>query len=142
MPDLRNHPGDLRGGRTKYKNNGSRRILILHDHVPCENAEISQATLMANLASHFGSTDIAQVRHYRAGDILRYDALIYLVAGPRNPFPAAFRRDVNSGRRPVLWLKENVDDLGSRSGSFAATDGGGPTSRAARFQGALSGHHP
>ena len=118
MPDLRNHPWPTCAvGAPSTENIGSRRILILHDHDPRgENAEISQATLMANLASHFGSTDIAQVRHYRAGDILRYDALIYLGSRPEESLSRAFRRDVNSGKRPVLWLKENVDDLGSRSG--------------------------
>ena len=86
--------------------------MILHD----EDAEgdrggAIEATLMANLASHFGRTTVAEVRHYRADDMLRYDALIYLGSLYQQRLPEAFVRDVDSGRRPVLWLKENIDQL-------------------------------
>lgn len=119
MPDLRNKawPSCATGAPTG-DNIESRRILILHDHDPRgQNAEISQATLMGNLASHFGKVTIAQLRQYKAGDIARYDALIYVGTRDAEPLPRAFRRDVNAGKRPVLWLKENIDKLSSR-GTF------------------------
>ena len=43
--------------------------------------------------------------------MLDYDALIYLGSSYRERLSEAFRRDVDSGERPVLWLKENIDQL-------------------------------
>jgi uncharacterized protein YdaL len=120
MPDLRNKawPSCAVGAPTGDTIE-SRRILILHDHDPAgRNVEISQATLMGNIASHFGKTTIAQVRDYQAGDFLDFDALIYLGTRYSQSLPKAFRRDVNSGKRRVLWLKENIDKLSSRATFF------------------------
>jgi uncharacterized protein YdaL len=113
LPDLRRHVwSSCATGAPAAESIESRRILILHDQ-DADGAEggVIEATLMANLASHFGRTEVAEVRHYRASDMLRYDALIYLGSRYQEPLPAAFLRDVNSGRRPVLWLKENIDQL-------------------------------
>lgn len=89
-----------------------RRILVLRDHDgDGTGAPLIQATLMANLASHFGEVRINEVRRYRAGEMLQYDALIYLGSSYQERLSEAFRRDVDSGKRPVLWLKENIDQL-------------------------------
>jgi uncharacterized protein YdaL len=66
---------------------------------------------MANLTSHFGEVQINEVRNYRTGQMLHYDALIYLGSSHQERLPRAFRRDADSGKRPVLWLKENIDQL-------------------------------
>jgi uncharacterized protein YdaL len=89
-----------------------RRILLLHDQdLEGTGAALIQATLMENLASHFGRVRVIEVRNYRVGEILHYDAVIYIGSSYRERLSEAFRRDVDSGKRPVLWLKENIDQL-------------------------------
>ena len=113
LPDLRDHRwAGCAAGAPAAESVGRHRILILHDRGDKRaRGPAIQATLMANLASHFGEVRIAEARRYRSGEILRYDALIYLGSWYQERLPRAFLRDVNSGQRPVLWLKENVDQL-------------------------------
>ena len=121
MPNLRNHAWPrCATGAPVGDSIGDRRILLLHDHDPVGvNAELTQATLLANMASHFGTIDVGRVRDYRAGELLRYDALLYLGSRKEERLQRAFRADVNSGRRPVLWLRENIDQLASRTDFWA-----------------------
>ena len=117
LPNLRDHAWpSCATGAPAAESIERRRILILHDSgEKGAGHEVTQAALLANLASYFGRVQVDQVRHYRAGDILRYDALVYLGSSYREPLPGAFLRDVNSGKRPVLWLKENIDQLAAPS---------------------------
>jgi uncharacterized protein YdaL len=113
LPNLAEHPWPgCASGAPRAESVERRRILLLRD----QDAEGTggppiQAALMANLASHFGKVQIAEVRNYRSGEMLDYDALIYLGSSYREQLSEAFRRDVDSGERPVLWLKENIDQL-------------------------------
>ena len=113
LPNLTDHSwGSCASGAPLATTMGHRRILVLRDHDrEGTGTSLIQATLMANLASHFGDVRIEPVGGYRAGDMLDHDALIYLGSSYRERLPRAFRRDVNSGQRPVLWLKENIDEL-------------------------------
>ena len=43
--------------------------------------------------------------------MLPYDSLVYVGTGYGERLPRALLKDVNSGERPVLWLKQNIDQL-------------------------------
>ena len=113
LPNLVDHPWpDCASGAPRAESVERRRILLLRDQdVEGTGGPLIQATLMANLASHFAAVQTAEVRNYRSGEMMDYDALIYLGSSYREQLSAAFRRDVDSGKRPVLWLKENIDQL-------------------------------
>jgi uncharacterized protein YdaL len=72
-----------------------------------------------NLASHFGRWRAMPVRNYRAGDLSRVDAAIYVGSTYDEPLPEAFLDDVRSGRTPVLWAGGNVWQLANRDDRFA-----------------------
>jgi uncharacterized protein YdaL len=113
LPDLTEHKwADCAVGAPRAQSIERRRTLILHDrgHVGSD-AGAAYATLMANLASHFGPVEVARASSYRPGDMLSHDLLVYVGTGYGEKLPNALLRDVNSGDRPVLWLKQNIDQL-------------------------------
>ena len=54
--------------------------------------------------------------------MLSHDQLVYVGTGYGERLPNALLRDVNSGDRPVLWLKQNIDQL-AQQGTFYRTYG-------------------
>jgi uncharacterized protein YdaL len=113
LPELKHHAwANCAAGAPTAGSVGRRRVLVLYDSGGNgTDAGIVYATLMGNLASHFGSVRLAEARKYRAGEILRYDALVYVGSKYGQVLPVAFLNDVNAGVRPVLWLKENIYQL-------------------------------
>ena len=122
---------------------GRRRTLILHDRGNVgSDAGAAYATLMANLTSHFGPVKVARAASYRSGDMLPYDLLVYVGSGYGERLPAALLKDVNSGGRPVLWLKQNIDQLASeatfyRTYGWLWKDFDGPSRFKIRYKSAL-----
>ena len=73
-----------------------------------------RATMAANLAGHFGRVDAKPAVRYRRGEIERYTALVYVGSSFGERLPEALLVDVRSTARPVVWVGENVDQLGWR----------------------------
>lgn len=76
----------------------------------------------ANLATHFGRVDLGPVGDYTAGDLARYDALVYVGTNYAEDIPRALAADVRGGDTPVLWAGANVRDLAGTHGSDAAAE--------------------
>jgi uncharacterized protein YdaL len=100
-------PGIAYGALVVYDDSGDNAALAAVD-----------ATLAANLCSHFGPPNVEKVSAYRAGDANHYRALIYVGAEEGQSLNSAFLRDVLAGSRPVLWLGDNLDQLIDASGAF------------------------
>lgn len=113
LPDLKDHKWqNCAAGAPTAHSIGHRRTLILHDRGNVgSDAGIAYATLMANIASHFGPVKVARAGRYQSGEMLPYDLLIYVGTGDGERLPKALLNDVSSDRRPVLWLKQNIDQL-------------------------------
>jgi uncharacterized protein YdaL len=84
------------------------------------------ATMTANLVGHFGRWTAKPVARYRAGDIDKHTATIYIGSTYNEPLPRAFLDDVLAARRPVLWAGDNIGKLRRRAGDFAARYGWTP----------------
>lgn len=86
--------------------------LILYDGTG-PYAWLGQAygTMVANLASHFGSWTAKPIAQYAAGDVDRYTATIYIGSTYDEPVPAAFLTDVPKSTRPVVWVYDNIWEL-------------------------------
>lgn len=113
LPDLHGHQwSSCAAGAPKATAIGDRSILVLHDAGGrASDSGAAYATSMANLASHFGRTHVVEARRYRPGELLRYDVTVYVGSRYGEVLPPAFLRDVRAGRRPILWLKENIFQL-------------------------------
>jgi hypothetical protein len=122
LPDLKDHQWrDCAIGAPAAQSTGRRRTLILHDRGNVgSDAGAAYATLMANLSSHFGPVKVAEAGSYRPGEMLPYDLLIYVGSGYGETLPESLLKDVNSGKRPVLWLKQNIDQLASEGTFYRA----------------------
>jgi uncharacterized protein YdaL len=76
------------------------------------------ATLVANLASHFGTWTAKPVASYTAGEVNNYTATIYIGSTYDEPLPAAFLSDVKTTTRPVVWAYDNIWQLTSSTPTF------------------------
>jgi uncharacterized protein YdaL len=144
LPDLKDHKWpDCAVGAPAAQSIGRRRTLILHDHGNVgSDAGAAYATLMANLSSHFGPVKIARAASYRPGEMMPYDLLVYVGSGYGEKLPEALLKDVNSGKRPVLWLKQNIDQLAPQDTFYRAygwlwKDFDGPSRFKIRYQRAV-----
>jgi uncharacterized protein YdaL len=144
LPDLKDHKWpDCAVGAPAAQSIGRRRTLILHDRGNVgSDAGAAYATLMANLSSHFGPVKVARVASYRPGEMMPYDLLVYVGSGYGEKLPEALLKDVNSGKRPVLWLKQNIDQLAPEDTFYRAygwlwEDFDGPSMFKIRYQRAV-----
>jgi uncharacterized protein YdaL len=144
LPDLTDHKWpECTIGAPAAQSIGRRRTLILHDRGNVgSDAGAAYATLMANLASHFGPVEVARATSYRPGDMLPYDLLVYVGTGYGETLPKALLKDVSSGERPVLWLKQNIDQLAPeetfyRTYGWLWKDFDGPSSFEIKYRGAV-----
>ncbi len=92
------------------------RTLVLYDGTgpDASVAEVS-ATKLANLVSHFGAWTARPVASYHAGEMTQHDAVFYLGSATGQALPAAFLDDVLLGRRPVVWINGDIEQLRARS---------------------------
>jgi uncharacterized protein YdaL len=81
------------------------------------------AVQAGHLASRFGSWEARPVSEYRAGDLSRARATIYVGSTFDELLPEAFLDDVLAGERPVLWAADNVWQLAERDPAFLARFG-------------------
>jgi uncharacterized protein YdaL len=72
------------------------------------------ATMAANLAGHFGEVDAKSAVRYSRGELERYTALVYIGSSSGERLPSALLDDVRGTGRPVVWVAENIDQLGWR----------------------------
>jgi uncharacterized protein YdaL len=100
------------------------RTLVLYDETgPHGWLGELYAVAAGHLASRFGGWQAAPARGYRAGDLARFDAAIYVGSTHDEPLPDAFLDDVLAGATPVLWVHANVWQLQRRSPAFAVSYG-------------------
>jgi uncharacterized protein YdaL len=144
LPNLREHKWqNCAVGAPAAQSIGRRRTLILYDRGNVvSDAGAAYATLMANLSSHFGPVKVARAASYRPRDMLRYDLLVYLGTSYGEKLPKALLKDVNSSERPVLWLKQNIDQLAPeetfyRTYGWLWKDFEGPSTFKIRYKNAL-----
>ena len=84
------------------------------------------AIACVSLAGHFGATASKPVVNYVAGDIARYQALIYVGSTYDEPLPVAFLDDVLNATVPVIWMYDNIWQLANRSATFVTQYGYNP----------------
>jgi uncharacterized protein YdaL len=87
------------------------------------------ATMVANLAGHFGTVTAAPVSAYKAGQLNGYTATVYVGSTYDGGLPAAFSADVLAGTRPVVWLNDNIWTMANQVGvqQFITRYGWDPT---------------
>jgi uncharacterized protein YdaL len=81
------------------------------------------ATMVANLASHFGAWTAMPVVSYTPGTLQQYSACIYIGSTYGEPLPAPFLADVTAGLTKVIWIYDNIWQLTASNPQFAATYG-------------------
>jgi uncharacterized protein YdaL len=103
---------------------GTAKTLVLYD-VTGDYGWLGEvyATQTANLSSHFGSWTAAPVAGYKAGDLAKYTAVIYLGSTYDEALPAAFLDDVTATTKPVTWVYDNIWQLTAKDPAFAAKHG-------------------
>lgn len=88
------------------------RSLVLYDATgPDPQADELSATLLVNLASHFGGWTAHPVGTYRAGEMAGYDAVLYLGSPNGGQLPAAFLDDVTQDQHRVVWIDGGIGQL-------------------------------
>jgi uncharacterized protein YdaL len=81
------------------------------------------ATQIANLAGRFGTYKALPASQYTAGMVNNYTATIYIGSTYDEPVAPAFLADVKATAKPVVWLMNNIWQLGAWNDDFAATYG-------------------
>ncbi|HVM08549.1 MAG TPA: polysaccharide deacetylase family protein [Acidimicrobiales bacterium] len=81
------------------------------------------ATMVANLVGRFGTYKAVPTTRYTAGMIGQHTATIYVGTTYDEPIPQAFLDDVSTSAKPVIWLHQNIWQLGAWTDAFAATNG-------------------
>jgi uncharacterized protein YdaL len=125
-------PAPKKGSRPKKKRAAKARAaqtadlgaLILYDSTgPYAWLGQSYATMVANLASHFGSWTAKPVASYAAGDVNRYRATIYIGSTYDEALPASFLADVPTSTKPVVWIYDNIWRLTAATPDFQSRYG-------------------
>jgi uncharacterized protein YdaL len=81
------------------------------------------AIAAGHLASRFGTWEGRPVAGYQAGDLAHFSAVVYVGSTYDQPLPAAFLDDVLAGKRPVIWIYDNIWQLSNRAASTGAATG-------------------
>ena len=101
-----------------------RRTLVLYDRTgPWGWVGELDAIMTTNLVGHFGRWTAKPVQEYRAGELARSTAAIYLGTTYDERLPAAFLRDVLAGPQPVLWAGANIYQLQKATRDFGGRYG-------------------
>jgi uncharacterized protein YdaL len=102
---------------------GSSRTLVLYDSTGTF-APLGElyGIETANLVSHFGTWTAEPVVRYTAGQAAGFDLTVYLGSTYNEALPAAFLADVAGGAH-VLWMGQNIWELGRAYPGFATTTG-------------------
>ncbi|WP_245530041.1 DUF2334 domain-containing protein [Anaeromyxobacter dehalogenans] len=104
--------------RDDARHDGAASTLVLYDEGgPWGWMGELYAASVGNLVSHFGRWRAMPVGRYRAGDLARHDAAVYVGSTYDEPLPAAFLTDVLEQRTPVLWVGDNLWALARHAGS-------------------------
>lgn len=121
------------GPVTTFGGPGAPSTLVLYDTAG-EHGWIGElyAQAAGNLASHFGPVTAIPAERYRAGQIRRFRALIYLGTTYDAPLPPSLLDDVRTSTVPVIWSGLNPWRLSGAVGSathsaFLARYGWDPT---------------
>jgi uncharacterized protein YdaL len=75
------------------------------------------------LLSHFATVTSAPVAQYTAGDLAKYQGVLYIGSSYDEPLPVAFLDDVLAAQTPVVWIYDNIWQLVKRAENFTAAYG-------------------
>lgn len=109
---------------------GSSTTLVLYDTTgPYGYLGQDYATFAGNLATAFGAVVAEPVTDYVAGQVNAFTATVYLGSTYGEPLPASLLTDVVATTRPVIWMNDNIWQLGTAAGvaAFTAKYGWDPT---------------
>jgi uncharacterized protein YdaL len=128
---------------------GGPRTLVLYD-VTGPQGWLGElyAVAAGHLASRFGPWEARPALGYQAGDLLQFDAVLYVGSTHDEPLPEPFLDDVLAARRPVIWVHANIWQLARRSPRFSVSYGFVPWQyqpepvAAVRYKGVRLGRDP
>lgn len=99
---------------------GSAKTLVLYDSTgPWGHLGEMWATQVANLVSRFGSSKLVPVVNYSSGMVDKFTGVVYVGSTYGEPLPDAFKNDVVASTKPVVWLNNNLDQLGAWTDAWA-----------------------
>ncbi len=99
--------------------NGSSTLVLYDDGGPYGWLGELYAMSAGQLASHFGTWKAEPVSQYQAGELSKATATIYIGSTYDQPIPTAFLDDVMVGTKPVIWIRDNIWQLGHHQAEFA-----------------------
>ncbi len=92
-----------------------KRVMVVHDAAAPGSAEERAVAAVLDLLGHFDySAATVSTQDYRAGDITRYDATVYLGTMEGADLTDALLVDIYDSDRPVCWLGANLQQLADR----------------------------
>ena len=101
-----------------WGSDGGTTTLVLYDtdgtESEIEDAE-TQAIVAGNLATHFGTVRAVPMADYVAGDMAKYDGVVYVGATSAGTVSPAFHEDMLNSQVPVLWAGDNIADVSASS---------------------------
>jgi uncharacterized protein YdaL len=99
---------------------GSATTLVLYD-TTSEYGWMGEAyaTQIANLAGRFGTYKALPASKYTAGLVNSYTATVYIGSTYDEPIAPAFLADAKATTKPVVWLLNNIWQLGAWNDDFA-----------------------
>lgn len=91
------------------------RVLVLHDEPennPYARLGRGYAIMLENLLGHFDArVDLLPTSHYTPNRVDQYDATFYIGWATGEELPQRFLSDVLSTRKPVVWIRSNLQQL-------------------------------
>ncbi|MFH0925769.1 MAG: DUF2334 domain-containing protein [bacterium] len=88
------------------------KVLILYDAPPgvvMSKFGMIYAIMLRNLVGHFDvDVDLLPIENYVAGNVESYKTIFYLGAYYDNPVPQAFRADVLTTQKTIVWFRYNI----------------------------------
>jgi len=107
---------------------GSTSTLVLYDTTgPFGWLGEIYGTMVANLASHFGTWTALPVVSYTSGLLANYTACVYIGSTYDEPLPPAFVSDVfGAVATKIIWIYDNIWQVSAAQPQFAAQFGWAP----------------
>jgi len=96
-----------------------KKILILYDNSgPWGHLGEIDAVFTANLAGRWASFDAIPISKYRAGDVEKHVATVYLGTSFDEPMPSALVKDLTATKKPLIWVQYGLEKLAAAMPGF------------------------
>ena len=109
------------GARTWGPSSGTNALVLYDTTGPYGSLGQEYAMFAGNLATHFGSVTAEPVVDYVKGQVAAATAVIYIGSTYNEPIPSTFLTDVAASTKPIIWMYDNIWQLGSAVGETAFT---------------------